>query len=64
MKELTTENWFYAASKDEEHWSGPFCPGGDNGCNAMGCYGTRSRFIEMMGRDTWLWVGNLEAKSD
>lgn len=40
----------------DECCTGPGCLGGPEGCNAKGCYGVRSAFMDMFGVDTWLWV--------
>jgi len=37
--------------------SGPGCPGGPNGCNAMGCDGIREHFCSIVG-DSWIWVSH------
>jgi len=39
---------------------GPSCPGGENGCNAKGCFGSREEFVRRVTGDirgdAWIWV--------
>lgn len=42
---------------DMRFCSGPWCPSGVNGCNAMGCRGTRDAFCESIGgENVWIWL--------
>lgn len=50
----------YPESSSDWSCYGPGCPGGEQGCNAKGCYGEREAFRRLVTGDrhgdAWVWI--------